>query len=73
MPAILPAPAQKRRDTNIGALQGKTTTTDPCSRHTRAVAAAANYKRRARSPKCQRRPAQPRFSLKPLSRNNLRR
>ena len=29
---------------------GKTTTTDPCSRHTRAVAGAANYKRRARSP-----------------------
>ncbi len=23
MPAILPAPAQKRRDTNIGALQGR--------------------------------------------------
>jgi hypothetical protein len=29
---------------------GETTTTDPCSRHTRAVAGAANYKQRARSP-----------------------
>jgi hypothetical protein len=29
---------------------GETTTTDPCSRHTRAVAGAATYKQRARSP-----------------------
>ena len=36
--------------TGRGDEAGKTTTTDPCSRHTRAVAGAANYKQRARSP-----------------------
>ena len=43
----IPTSSQSLKD---GDEAGETTTTDPCARHTRAVAGAANYKQRARSP-----------------------